>query len=53
MSLQIFCQPLQQTLAIAQDLQTVVRADVEDSDSYFRAASRVTKPARDNTTRIG
>ena len=52
MSVQIFCQPLQQTLAIAQDLQRVVRADVEDSDRYFQAASRVTKPARDNTSRV-
>ncbi len=51
-SVQIFCRPLQQTIAVAQDLQKVVRADVEDSESYFRNASRVTKPARDNSGRV-
>src|ERR1700682_3344733 len=52
MSLQIFAHPRQQTLIIAQDLQRVVRADVEDSDNFFQAASRVAKPARDNTSRV-
>src|SRR5712692_8302861 len=51
-SLQIFCQPMQQTRAIAQDLQKVVRADVEDSNSYLREASRVTKPSPDNAGRV-
>ncbi len=52
MSLQIFCQPVQQSLIMAQDLQRVVRAEVEDSDNFFQAASRVAKPARDNTGRV-
>jgi beta-glucosidase len=51
MSVQIFCQPLQQTFTIAQDLQKVVRADIEDSDSYFQVASRPPKASRDNTSR--
>ena len=52
MSVQIFCQPLQQTFTIAQGLQKVVRAGIEDSDSYFQVASRPPKPARDNTSRV-
>jgi beta-glucosidase len=51
-SVQIFCQLPQQTLAITQDNQRVVRGDVDDSDSYFQAAIRAPKPARDNTGRV-
>ena len=51
-SVQIFCQLPQQTLAITQDNQRIVRGDVDDSDSYFQAAIRAPKPARDNTGRV-
>ena len=51
-SVQIFCQLPQQTLAITQDNQRVVRGDLDDSDSYFQAAIRAPKPARDNTGRV-
>src|SRR6266403_655558 len=51
-SVQIFCRLPQQTLAITQDNQRVVRGDVDDSDSYFQAAIRAPKPARDNTGRV-
>ena len=51
-SVQIFCQLPQQTLAITQDNQRVVRGDLDDSNSYFQAAIRAPKPARDNTGRV-
>src|SRR6266404_2294924 len=51
-SVQIFCHLPQQTLAITQDNQRVVRGDLDDSDSYFQAAIRAPKPARDNTGRV-
>jgi beta-glucosidase len=51
-SVQIFCQLPQQTLAITQDNQRVVGGDVDDSDSYFQTAIRARKPARDNTGRV-
>ncbi len=49
---QIFCIPVQQTLVSAPNSSRSIIADVPDSDSFLRDATRVPRAARDNTRRV-
>src|ERR1700681_3094888 len=49
---QIFCIPLQQTLAFPQNDSGSGIADVLDSDNFLQAATSVPRPARDNSRRV-
>jgi beta-glucosidase len=47
-----FCLPLQQSYAQGSFQQDLVRQEIADSDAFFRAASRVQRPARNNAQRV-
>jgi beta-glucosidase len=49
---QTFCPQLQQTFAATQQSSDPVATETADSDGFFQTASRVSKPARDNTRRV-
>src|ERR671939_373696 len=47
-----FCPQLQQTSAATRNVFDSSATDISDSELYFQSASRVSKPARDNTRRV-
>src|SRR5688500_11876114 len=49
---QSFCPQLQQTSAATLKNSNLALTDVNDSEVFFRSASRLPKPARDNKRRV-
>src|SRR4051812_44749224 len=47
-----FCLQLQQTRAASPDRRDPVTVDINDSEAFFQAATRGSKPSRDNTSRV-
>ncbi|HXG92040.1 MAG TPA: glycoside hydrolase family 3 N-terminal domain-containing protein [Blastocatellia bacterium] len=49
---QSFCLRLQQSFAATQGDRGVVSTEINDSDAFYKAATRALKPSRDNSRRI-